>query len=220
MSTRELKGLDRRIEHSRAEAAGPARGSSALARGPAAGSRGSAGPTASPTPLQQSLRLFRAFDEAGVVHCHFKSNEHLAEGLAGVTDLDVLVERRHARAAQAALSVTGFKRFSSRFAAAYPAVEDYLGFDPDAARLIHMHVHYALVAGEPHLKSYQLRLGDTLLATRVNDAQTGVYVSDPSLEMELLLLRCALKLRWRDRVLERLGRPGIPPREVANPASS
>jgi thymidylate kinase len=158
-------------------------------------------------PLTQSLRLFRSFDEAGVVYCHFKSNEHLVAGLAGLTDLDVLVERRHAAAVQAVLVAAGFKRFESRLASAYPALEDYLGFDADTARLIHLHLHYVLAVGEPHLKSFQLRFGDALLSSRVIDADTGVYVSDPNLEMELLLIRCALKLRWRDRILGFFGRP-------------
>ena len=42
-------------------------------------------------PLKRSLELFQRFDEAGVDYCHYKSNEHLLEGLAGVTDLDILV---------------------------------------------------------------------------------------------------------------------------------
>ena len=159
------------------------------------------------TPLTQSLRLFRGFDEAGVVYCHFKSNEHLVAGLAGLTDLDVLVERRHAAAVQAVLVAAGFKRFESRLASSYPGLEDYLGFDADTERLIHLHMHYVLAVGEPHLKSFQLRFGDALLSTRVLDADTGVYVSDPNLEMELLLVRCALKLRWRDQILAFFGRP-------------
>jgi hypothetical protein len=160
-------------------------------------------------PLRRSLVLMRDFDEAGVVYCHFKSNEHLAEGLAGLTDLDLLVERRHARAAQGVLVVAGYKRFESKLAAAYPAVEDYLGFDLDTGRLVHAHVHYALVVGEPYLKSYQLRLAHALLATRATDPDTGVHISDPDLEMALLLVRCALKLRWRDQIFALLGRPYV-----------
>ena len=40
--------------------------------------------------LQSIDRMLRAFDEKGVVYCHWKSNEHLAEALKGDTDLDVL----------------------------------------------------------------------------------------------------------------------------------
>ena len=162
---------------------------------------------ADPHPLAQSLALFEHLDAAGVPYCHFKSNEHLLEGLAGLTDLDLLVGRREARVAQAALERAGFKRFPSRFASAYPSVEDYLGFDAETGRLVHAHVHYALVAGEKHLKSYQLGFAGDLLATRVADPATGVYTSDSSYEMLLLLLRYSLKARLRDALAEPLGRP-------------
>jgi len=157
-------------------------------------------------PLTQSLALFRHFDASGVEYCHFKSNEHLLAGLAGATDLDLLVRGQQARAAQGALERAGFKRFDARHAGTRPAVEDYLGFDAGTGRLIHAHVHYALVVGERHLKGFHLDLGRELLDTRVPDAGTGVYTSDPSHEMLLLLIRYALKARLRDCLAELLGR--------------
>jgi thymidylate kinase len=159
--------------------------------------------------LAGALRLFEAFEKSGVVHCHFKSNEHLAAGLAGLTDLDVLVDAQHADQAQRALLESGFKRFASRWAGAYPAVEDYLACDDERARLIHVHLHYALVAGEPYLKNYRLDLGRELLQRRVIDPESGVRTSDPDAELTLLMLRLALKLRWRDGVLAWLGRPYV-----------
>ena len=162
-----------------------------------------------PAPLEHSLRLFRALDAAGIAHCHFKSNQHLDAALAGLTDLDMLVDQRQGRAVQSVLADLGYKRFTSLLAAAYPAVEDYLGFDPATGRLVHLHLHYELVAGEPYLKSYRLRLADAILATRIADPATGIQVTHPDHEMLLLLVRCALKLRWRDRLLEHLGRSFI-----------
>jgi thymidylate kinase len=157
-------------------------------------------------PLTQSLALFRHFAASGVEYCHFKSNEHLLAGLAGATDLDLLVRGQQARTAQGALERAGFKRFDARHAGSRPAVEDYLGFDSGTGRLIHAHVHYALVVGERHLKGFHLDFGGELLATRVPDAGTGVYTSDPSHEMLLLLIRYALKARLRDCLRELLGR--------------
>ncbi|MHC5210579.1 MAG: nucleoside/nucleotide kinase family protein [Planctomycetota bacterium] len=158
-------------------------------------------------PLPRALTLFRRFDADGVRHCHYKSNEHLLEGLAGVTDLDILIERGQARLAQESLQGAGFKRFQARLAAAHPSVEDYLGFDEASGRLIHAHVYYALVVGEKHLKNYQLALDGALLESRVTDAATGVATSEPAHELLLLVLRYALKARLRDLVLEPLGRP-------------
>jgi len=151
-------------------------------------------------PLAALLALLRALERADVPHCHFKSNQHLAAALAGDTDLDLLVARSAARTAQAVLAAAGFKRFDAGLATGYPAVEDWLGFDADTGRLIHLHVHYALPVGELHLKSYALPLADALLETRVGDAETGVATSEPSHELLLLLVRYALKARGRDRV--------------------
>jgi thymidylate kinase len=175
-------------------------------RTPAAGAAAPGVPGRSPQPLEQALRLFREFAAAGVIYCHFKSNEHLEAALAGETDLDLLVDRRDARLAQSVLIGAGYRRFASRMAGAYPGVEDYLGFDAAAGRLIHVHLHFALVLGELHLKSYQARLGETILATRVRDAATGVFITHPDVEMLLLLVRAALKLRWRDHAIDLLGR--------------
>ena len=120
-------------------------------------------------------------------HCHFKSNQHLAAALSGDTDLDLLVARSGGRSAQAVLAAAGFKRFDAGLATGYPAVEDWLGFDDDTGRMIHLHVHYALPVGELHLKSYALPLAGAVLETRVRDAETGVATSEPSHELLLLL---------------------------------
>ncbi len=159
-----------------------------------------------PEPLKKSLDLFRQFDESKVRYCHFKSNEHLLDGLAGLTDLDLLIDHRHARAAHFALARCGFKRFTTKFGAAYPAIEDYMGFDHDTGRLIHVQLHYSLVLGEKHLKGYRLRFSNEILDTRVVDGVTNVFISDPNYEMLLLLVRFAIKIRLRDRVLELLGK--------------
>ena len=66
-----------------------------------------------PTPLAIALRLFAALDAAGVRHCHWKSNEHLLAGLAGDTDLDLLVDPERSADVDAVLLALGFRRFQS-----------------------------------------------------------------------------------------------------------
>ncbi|MEN8184414.1 MAG: hypothetical protein ABFS46_17965 [Myxococcota bacterium] len=160
-----------------------------------------------PRALEQSLHLLRAFDAAGVRYCHYKSNQHLLPALAGLTDLDILLDARHSREAQVVLGAAGYKRFDAKLAASYPAVEDYLGFDSQSGKLIHIHLYHRLLVGPPHLKSYQLQYQDGILDGRIRDDATGVYTTDPTQEMQLLLLRFTLKARWRDWLRERLGRP-------------
>jgi thymidylate kinase len=157
-------------------------------------------------PLATLLGVLAAFDAKGVAHCHFKSNQHLRAALAGDTDLDLLVARSGARAAQALLAAHGFKRFDPGLATGYPAVEDWIGFDAPTGRLMHLHVHYRLPIGELHLKSYRLPFADALLATRVRDAESFAWTSEPHHELLLLLVRHALKLGFRDRLGALAGR--------------
>jgi len=157
-------------------------------------------------PLAALMAVLAALEGKGVPHCHFKSNQHLLAALAGDTDLDLLVARSHARTAQALFAAHGMKRFDPGLATGYPAVEDWLGFDPASGRLIHLHVHYRLPVGELHLKSYRLPFAEALLATRVRDAETGVFTSEPHHELLLLLVRQALKADLGDRLRAWAGR--------------
>jgi hypothetical protein len=158
------------------------------------------------TSLRVVSTLLEQLHARDLPYCHWKSNEHVREGLLGLTDLDILVDRRRALELQGLLSGAGFKRFSALGAGVYPAVEDYLGFDEVTGKLVHLHLHYELVLGEKHLKGYRLPWEERLLASRTFDADHGVYTADPNLELLLLLLRSALKVRFRDRLKARLGK--------------
>lgn len=153
--------------------------------------------------------LLDRLDVAGIAYCHWKSNQHLDAALAGLTDLDVLVERGHADELQATLAISGYRRFAA--VRAYPAIEDYLAFDRTSGRLIHLHLHHELTLGEPHLKGYRLPWAHRLLAERQLDGVHGVYVAEPAIELLLLLTRAALKQRWRDRVRGWGGRAAMGP---------
>jgi hypothetical protein len=144
--------------------------------------------------------LFAGLHEADLAYCHWKSNEHLDAAVEGLTDLDILVERGRTSELQRVLADSGFRRFAAPPLRAYPAIEDYLGFDDKTGRLVHLHLHYQLTLGEPHLKGYRLPWEARLLATRRRDSLCNVDVADPALELLLLLVRAALKQRARDRL--------------------
>ena len=159
------------------------------------------------TGLEIVNRLIRKLHEENIVYCHWKSNEHLREGMFGTTDLDILVERNTCLTLARILSETGFKRFTPRPWGSYPAIEDYLSLDPTTGKLIHLHLHYQLTVGEKHLKGYRLPWEDLVLSNRQFNQKENIYVADPNAEMILLLVRAALKLRTRDRIFAWLGRP-------------
>jgi thymidylate kinase len=162
--------------------------------------------------------LFSALNEAGVRYCHWKSNHRLEWGLAGRTDLDLLVDPDHTDAFQRILARFDVKPLDAPPGKAYPGLAHYLGFDWDTGDLFHLHVHYALVLGEQHVKNYSLPLVERFLDSA--ELRQGVKVPPPDLELVVLSLRALLKYRDRDGVKDLLSvrSPGIPEhirREIA-----
>lgn len=149
--------------------------------------------------------LLEQLNRDDIQYCHWKSNRHVVAGLIGDTDLDILVERGATLKLSKALAEAGFKRFSATAASAYAAVEDYLGMDHATGKLIHLHMHYQLVAGEPRLKGYRLPWEHLVLSTRQFDGKHKIYVVDSNMEFLLLIVRAVLKLGFRDRLLSALG---------------
>lgn len=161
-----------------------------------------------PAALPLLADFFQRLHSADVPYCHWKSNEHLDEAVRGATDLDVLVDPQMALPLARVLSDVGFKRCAAVPDAAYAGVEDYLALDQTSGRLVHLHLHYQLTVGEKFLKSYRLPWEHVVLATRRLDQATGVFVADPHIELLLLVVRAALKIRRRDRVRPRPGLRG------------
>jgi len=147
--------------------------------------------------VTQLLDCFQAED---ISYCHWKSNEHLGPAIEGITDLDILVARENAVALARVLAGEGFKRFRTAPARTYPAIEDYLGFDSDSGRLIHLHVHYQLTLGAQYVKGHRLPWEKHVLDTRLFDEANNIYVAAPEVELVLLAVRSALKVRLRDRL--------------------
>lgn len=149
-------------------------------------------------PLEVVTRLCRGLQDAGVGYCHWKSNEHLRPAALGETDLDLLVDRAAAVQVAQVLSEAGYKRMMAVAARSYVGIEDYLALDQATGKLVHLHLHHRLVVGEKFLKGYRLPWEDRLLATRQLDRDTGIHVSAPEMELLILLIRAALKLRRRE----------------------
>ena len=151
-----------------------------------------------PVVLNICERLFSDFHEQEVVYCHWKSNEHLLEGLAGTTDLDIIVESREK--VEKILHQNGFKRFEPSWFIQYSGLEDYLGYDVETGQIVHIHLHYRLAIGNKRLKDYHLPWLNILFKRRVLDEEHGIYRVDPAMEMILLLVRYALKIQKRDYI--------------------
>lgn len=144
---------------------------------------------------QLAMDVFAAWDAAAVSYCHWKSIDHLDAALAAKTDLDVLVARADAEQAEAAARASGFVRFNTVPLRAYPGIEDFIAYDPGVGRLVHLHLHYQLVAGDRWVKAFRLPVEEAMLARRVRDSGSGVWVVAPGDELVQFCARMCVKFR-------------------------
>lgn len=143
--------------------------------------------------LEICKKLFSQLSESKICYCHWKSNEHLREGLDGKTDLDVLLEDEDKKRCYKILVDLDFLYCKSQYGSRYPNVVDWVGFDEKSGRMIHLHLHFRMVTGHKGMKEYSLPWYKEVLDTRLQDNETGVYVSDANYEIVTLYSRIGLK---------------------------
>lgn len=149
------------------------------------------------------LTLFEALEQNKISYCNWKSTRRVQSALEGNGDIDLLVARQDQHRFQAILLAHGFKCFPSVAGRDHPAISSYLGYDEGSGRLIHLHVHVRLIAGEPLLKNNRIPWEDALLARSVRHPSLPVRVLDPAGEALLLMARACLEHSWFDPVAVR-----------------
>jgi len=144
--------------------------------------------------LTIAKKLFEELNLKHVQYVHFKSNEHLSEGLKGITDLDILISSEDVSTYETIMSALSFKRVNSHRFSSYPGVEDWIGFDSETGKLIHIHLHHHLVTGKKFLKEIELPWSKIALWSGLLDKEHNlVKIVNPSFEIILLLTRIYLK---------------------------
>lgn len=133
--------------------------------------------------LEISKKVFALFNDRNVAYCSWKGNDHIAQCLSGVGDIDVLVSQNSRLLCYSILQELNFLQCKSQFGYAIPNVEDWLGFDKLSGKMIHIHLHFSMVAGIAGLMEYDLPWNATVLETRLLHQETGVYVIRPELEL-------------------------------------
>jgi len=143
--------------------------------------------------LKITKKLFLSFYKNEIKYCHWKSNEHLKEGLIGKTDLDLLVDCKDKKKCEENLLKVGFLKFNPQKGSKYKNVEEWIGLDSESGNLIHVHLHYNMITGYKHIKEYKLPWDNYVLNNRVEDKETGVFKASPNIEIVILYTRIALK---------------------------
>jgi hypothetical protein len=152
-------------------------------------------------------RLCAELGREGVRYCHWKSNWRLALWLQGEGDLDLLVERADAGRFESVICRLGFKPARPTEDRRVPGVQDFYGFDAEAQRLVHLHVHYRLVLGHDLTKNFHLPIEKPYLEAA--DTRGVIPVPSPEFELLVYVLRMVLKYAPAGAALRRLaGRKG------------
>ena len=127
--------------------------------------------------------LIEELDKYNICYVHFKSNEHLDESVEGYTDFDILIDRKSSQRYEECLLKLNFKRFVSPQRGSYTGVDDWIGFDDETGRLVHLHTHYQLVTGKAGYKNIVLPWSDIALQSRIRDKNTNMYIAKKMADM-------------------------------------
>jgi hypothetical protein len=155
------------------------------------------------SPLSLLLAILGDFRRQCLSYCYWKSSRRMCAALSGETDLDLLIARTEQHRAQAVLLERGLKLFPSVAHRDDPAMSSYLGYDEPSGRIVHVHVHFLLMAGASLLKNYRLPWEDEILARAVEHPTLPIRILDPASEALLLMVRSCLELRRSDPVILR-----------------
>jgi len=156
-----------------------------------------------------SIALISRLNSKNIRYCHWKSNEHLMAGLCGKTDLDILVGKQQRNRFIEILTDLKFIQLRSQFTQSFNGVEDWLGLCFETGITLHLHIHYQLVTGAKFVKEYLLPWCDYVLDTSIKDDYFGMKITDPSIEILLLILRIAIKAK-RKTLLKAFIRRKVP----------
>lgn len=157
-------------------------------------------PRAGAAPLELLRILLSVLQREAVAYCYWKSSRRLAEVLAGDADLDLLVGKDDQHRAACSLLGCGFKLFPCVAYRDHPAILSFLGYDEPSGRILHVHLHARLVAGERLLKNYRLPWEQAILARAMLHSPSQLRMIDPASEAVLLAVRACLELRRRDPI--------------------
>ncbi len=149
------------------------------------------------------LTVLTDFHRRGISYCYWKSSRRVYRGLTGEGDLDLLIAKEDQHRAQAILLERGLKLFPCVAYRDHPAILSFLGYDELSGRIVHLHSHFRLVAGNSLLKNYRIPWEETVLARTILHPTLPIRMLDPVDEALLLIVRSCLELRRSDPIMLR-----------------
>ncbi len=149
------------------------------------------------------LAVLNDFHRQNISYCYWKSSRRVYRCLTGEGDLDLLIAKADHHRAQAILLERGLKLFPCVAYRDHPAILSFLGHDEPSGRIVHLHLHFRLVAGNSLLKNYRLPWEEAILARTIVHPMLPIRMLDPVNEALLLIVRGCLELRRSDPIMLR-----------------
>ena len=146
------------------------------------------------------VRLLASFESQKVGYCCWKSSLRAARGMAGASDLDLLIARPDRQRAIELLLAFRFKQWPDVSGCDHPAVTSFLGWDETTGLIHHVHIQFKLVFGHSLLKNFRLPAEDQFIARSVHHPTEPVRVLHPADEALLLVVRTQIESRWLDPI--------------------
>jgi hypothetical protein len=135
--------------------------------------------------------LIEKLNTNGIKYCHWKSNSSLSKVLAGQTDVDLLIHRKHGNSFRLIMSQLKFRPADIEGDAPFPAMEHYFALDEETGIFVHIHAYYRIITGESLSKNLHLPFEEMLLQNiREEDS---IQVPVKSAELVVFTIRMMLK---------------------------
>lgn len=146
--------------------------------------------------LDKSKLLVDSFNNNDLQWVVYKGKYHYMEGFCGVGDIDIYVDEEQLKLAHYILERTGFLLFETQSYLHRDGVEDWIGFDENTGKLIHVHLHAHIIFGNKYVEQYRFSLEDKCLLYAETD-KNGICVQN--LLLESILVICMFAKRSIDR---------------------
>lgn len=159
---------------------------------------------ASHRPLALIADLADEFRIHEIDCCLWKGTFNEGKVSRGEKDIDILVSRRDEPRLLAIISRLGFKAARRYREDPLPGVSDYIGHDSESGKLIHLHLHLTLLAGDKFTNNYLISLVEPYLA----NSENGTLFRKPCPEFEYILfvIRMILNAKSKGDVLDQARR--------------
>lgn len=142
------------------------------------------------------MKLIKVFlenlEKSNIRYVHWKSNTNIKKALAGIDDLDILVDPNNERELNDVFKKLKFVRAYSEKDSWQDGITHFLGLDIDSQKLVHVHLHYKLALGYDYDKCFKLPIVDLYLENRTK-YEGKVYLPSYENEYCILVIRLILK---------------------------